>query len=97
MEVQVLQKVAARSPGVPVELGQRTPEVFSGTLARFVEGSIVVQSDDTTVISVTKSSCSLLIPLVVNNRQKAEAAGGIPTCSLRREVGFSDEEIVTGE
>ncbi|TKC45320.1 hypothetical protein EI555_004636 [Monodon monoceros] len=52
--------------------------VFSGKLARLVDGSIVLQSYDTavmvTVISETKSSHSPFMPLVVDNRQTATAA-----------------------
>eukprot|EP00069_Balaena_mysticetus_P004610 bmy_17514T0 len=52
--------------------------VFSGKLARLVDGSIVLQSYDpavmVTMISETKSSHSLFMPLVVDNRQTATAA-----------------------
>lgn len=95
------RKLGTTSRDVAVNLGQSTPGVLLGKLARFVDGSIVVESDDTavmvTVIGETKSSRSLFLTLVVDNRQKATTAGGIPTYSLRREVGFSDKEMITSE
>lgn len=48
----------------------------------------------TTVSKVTASSSSFL-PLVVDYRQKAAAAGRIPTNFLRRELGRSETEILT--
>uniref|UniRef100_A0A452RWJ1 polyribonucleotide nucleotidyltransferase n=1 Tax=Ursus americanus TaxID=9643 RepID=A0A452RWJ1_URSAM len=71
----------------------------SGKLARFADGSAVVQSGDTavmvTAVSKTKPSPSQFMPLVVDYRQKAAAAGRIPTNYLRREIGSSDKEILT--
>ncbi|EHB05732.1 Polyribonucleotide nucleotidyltransferase 1, mitochondrial [Heterocephalus glaber] len=63
-----------RSRAVSVDLGNRKLEISSGKLARFADGSAVVQ---------------------VDYRQKAAAAGRIPTNYLRREIGSSDREILT--
>uniref|UniRef100_A0A8C9IAT9 Exoribonuclease phosphorolytic domain-containing protein n=1 Tax=Piliocolobus tephrosceles TaxID=591936 RepID=A0A8C9IAT9_9PRIM len=69
-------------------------EISSGKLARFADGSAVVQSGDTavmvTAVSKTKPSPSQFMPLVVDYRQKAAAAGRIPTNPLSREIGTSD-------
>ncbi|KAB0403068.1 hypothetical protein E2I00_011557, partial [Balaenoptera physalus] len=48
-----------------------------------------------TAVSKTKPSPSQFMPLVVDYRQKAAAAGRIPTNYLRREIGSSDKEILT--
>ncbi|XP_017397849.1 polyribonucleotide nucleotidyltransferase 1, mitochondrial isoform X2 [Cebus imitator] len=84
---------------VAVDLGTRKLEISSGKLARFADGSAVVQSGDTavmvTTVSKTKPSPSQFMPLVVDYRQKAAAAGRIPTNYLRREIGTSDKEILT--
>ncbi|XP_037599347.1 polyribonucleotide nucleotidyltransferase 1, mitochondrial isoform X3 [Cebus imitator] len=48
-----------------------------------------------TTVSKTKPSPSQFMPLVVDYRQKAAAAGRIPTNYLRREIGTSDKEILT--
>ncbi|KAM9600964.1 polyribonucleotide nucleotidyltransferase 1, mitochondrial isoform 2-T2 [Trichechus inunguis] len=84
---------------VAVDLGSRKLEMSSGKLARFADGSAVVQSGDTavmvTAVSKTKPSPSQFMPLVVDYRQKAAAAGRIPTNYLRREIGSSDKEILT--
>ncbi|KAL2773920.1 polyribonucleotide nucleotidyltransferase 1, mitochondrial precursor [Daubentonia madagascariensis] len=65
---------SAGSRAVAVDLGNRKLEISSGKLARFADGSAVVQ---------------------VDYRQKAAAAGRIPTNYLRREIGTSDKEILT--
>ncbi|XP_024210126.1 polyribonucleotide nucleotidyltransferase 1, mitochondrial isoform X2 [Pan troglodytes] len=90
---------SAGSRAVAVDLGNRKLEISSGKLARFADGSAVVQSGDTavmvTAVSKTKPSPSQFMPLVVDYRQKAAAAGRIPTNYLRREIGTSDKEILT--
>ncbi|KAJ8781208.1 hypothetical protein J1605_011192 [Eschrichtius robustus] len=97
----------AGSRTVAVDLGSRKLEISSGKLARFADGSAIVQccclcltkSGDTavmvTAVSKTKPSPSQFMPLVVDYRQKAAAAGRIPTNYLRREIGSSDKEILT--
>uniref|UniRef100_A0A8C8J1S6 polyribonucleotide nucleotidyltransferase n=1 Tax=Oncorhynchus tshawytscha TaxID=74940 RepID=A0A8C8J1S6_ONCTS len=78
---------------------QRKLEISTGKLARFADGSAVVQLGDTTVmvtaVSKTKPSPSQFMPLVVDYRQKAAAAGRIPTNHLRRELGTTENEILT--
>uniref|UniRef100_A0A8C0HP57 Polyribonucleotide nucleotidyltransferase 1, mitochondrial n=1 Tax=Buteo japonicus TaxID=224669 RepID=A0A8C0HP57_9AVES len=80
-------------------LSDRKMELSSGKLARFADGSAVVQLGDTavmvTAVSKTKPSASQFMPLVVDYRQKAAAAGRIPTNYLRRELGSTDKEILT--
>ncbi|XP_062934367.1 polyribonucleotide nucleotidyltransferase 1, mitochondrial isoform X2 [Cynocephalus volans] len=87
------------SRAVAVDLDNRKLEISSGKLARFADGCAVVQSGDTavmvTAVSKTKPSPSQFMPLVVDYRQKAAAAGRIPTNYLRREIGSSDKEILT--
>ncbi|XP_044519287.1 polyribonucleotide nucleotidyltransferase 1, mitochondrial [Gracilinanus agilis] len=84
---------------VTVDLGSRKLEISSGKLARFADGCAVVQSGETavmvTAVSKTKPSPSQFMPLVVDYKQKAAAAGRIPTNHLRREFGSSDKEILT--
>uniref|UniRef100_H3CPT5 Polyribonucleotide nucleotidyltransferase 1, mitochondrial n=2 Tax=Tetraodon nigroviridis TaxID=99883 RepID=H3CPT5_TETNG len=84
---------------VGVDLGEKKLEISSGRLARFADGSAVVQLGETSVmvtaVSKTKPSPSQFMPLVVDYRQKAAAAGRIPTNYLRRELGTTDNEILT--
>ncbi|XP_015282425.1 PREDICTED: polyribonucleotide nucleotidyltransferase 1, mitochondrial [Gekko japonicus] len=90
---------AGDSKAVSVDLGSRKLEISSGKLARFADGCAVVQLGDTavmvTAVSKTKPSPSQFMPLVVDYRQKAAAAGRIPTNYLRRELGSTDKEILT--
>uniref|UniRef100_A0A8B9T5A9 polyribonucleotide nucleotidyltransferase n=1 Tax=Anas platyrhynchos TaxID=8839 RepID=A0A8B9T5A9_ANAPL len=69
-------------------LSRRKMELSSGKLARFADGSAVVQLGDTavmvTAVSKTKPSTSQFMPLVVDYRQKA--AG---------KLGTTDKEILT--
>uniref|UniRef100_A0A4W6F8W4 polyribonucleotide nucleotidyltransferase n=1 Tax=Lates calcarifer TaxID=8187 RepID=A0A4W6F8W4_LATCA len=82
-----------------VDLGEKKLEISSGKFAKFADGSAVVQLGDTSVmvtaVSKTKPSLSQFMPLVVDYRQKAAAAGRIPTNYLRRELGTTDNEILT--
>ncbi|XP_056147765.1 polyribonucleotide nucleotidyltransferase 1, mitochondrial [Lampris incognitus] len=84
---------------VGVDLGEKKLEISTGRFARFADGSAVVQMGDTSVmvttVSKTKPSPSQFMPLVVDYRQKAAAAGRIPTNYLRRELGTTDNEILT--
>ncbi|KAG7283163.1 hypothetical protein CRUP_000525 [Coryphaenoides rupestris] len=77
----------------------RKLEISTGRFARFADGAAVVQLGDTSVmvtaVSKTKPSPSQFMPLVVDYRQKAAAAGRIPTNHLRRELGTTDNEILT--
>ncbi|CAL8257857.1 unnamed protein product [Arctogadus glacialis] len=84
---------------VAVDLGHKKLEISTGRFARFADGAAVVQLGDTSVmvtaVSKTKPSPSQFMPLVVDYRQKAAAAGRIPTNHLRRELGTTDNEILT--
>ncbi|XP_062911135.1 polyribonucleotide nucleotidyltransferase 1, mitochondrial [Mobula hypostoma] len=84
---------------VAVDLGSRRLEISTGKLARFADGSAMVQLGDTSVmvtaVSKTKPTSSQFMPLVVDYRQKAAAAGRIPTTYLRKELGYTDNEILT--
>uniref|UniRef100_A0A670I5T4 Polynucleotide phosphorylase 1 n=1 Tax=Podarcis muralis TaxID=64176 RepID=A0A670I5T4_PODMU len=79
--------------------GRKKLEISSGKLARFADGCAVVQLGDTSVmvtaVSKMKPSPSQFMPLVVDYRQKAAAAGRIPTNYLRRELSSTDKEILT--
>ena len=82
-----------------------------GKLARFADGSCVASIGATSVLvtAVSKKSSNLqdstnsvqnippaaFVPLTVDYRQKAAAAGRIPTNHLRRELGPTENEILT--
>ncbi|KAJ4434670.1 Polyribonucleotide nucleotidyltransferase 1, mitochondrial [Periplaneta americana] len=83
---------------VPFSNG-RNLTLSTGKYARFADGCAVAELGDTSVmvttVSKTKPSLSSFIPLVVDFRQKAAAAGRIPTNFLRRELGPTEKEILT--
>ncbi|XP_032881068.1 polyribonucleotide nucleotidyltransferase 1, mitochondrial [Amblyraja radiata] len=89
----------SESGRVAVDLGSRKLEISTGKLARFADGCAMVQLGDTSVmvtaVSKTKPTASQFMPLVVDYRQKAAAAGRIPTTYLRRDLGYTDNEILT--
>ncbi|XP_063831070.1 polyribonucleotide nucleotidyltransferase 1, mitochondrial [Ostrinia nubilalis] len=70
-----------------------------GRYARFADGACVATLGNTsvlsTVVSKAKQSPASFLPLVVDYRQKAAAAGRIPTNFLRRELGPTEREILT--
>ncbi|KAG6441956.1 hypothetical protein O3G_MSEX002119 [Manduca sexta] len=80
------------SKGSPLKLS-------SGRYARFADGACVATFGNTsvlsTVVSKAKQSNNSFLPLVVDYRQKAAAAGRIPTNFFRRELGPSEREILT--
>lgn len=84
---------------VAVSLADRRMEISTGKLARFADGCAVVKLGETSVmvtaVSKTKPAAAQFMPLVVDYRQKAAAAGRIPTNYLRRELGTTDSEILT--
>ncbi|XP_068183367.1 polyribonucleotide nucleotidyltransferase 1, mitochondrial [Antennarius striatus] len=89
----------AKSVRASVDLGEKKLQISSGKFAKFADGCAVVQMGETSVmvtaVSKTKPSSTQFMPLVVDYRQKAAAAGRIPTNYLRRELGPSDNEILT--
>ncbi|XP_068597239.1 polyribonucleotide nucleotidyltransferase 1, mitochondrial [Brachionichthys hirsutus] len=89
----------AKSSRAAVDLGEKRLEISSGKFAKFADGSAVVQMGETSVmvtaVSKTRPTSSQFMPLVVDYRQKAAAAGRIPTNHLRRELGTTDNEILT--
>ncbi|XP_043271640.1 polyribonucleotide nucleotidyltransferase 1, mitochondrial [Venturia canescens] len=85
---------------VVVSFAKGAPLVLStGKYARLADGSAVATSGDTSVmvtaVSKTEASASSFLPLVVDYRQKAAAAGRIPMNFLRRELGSTEHEILT--
>lgn len=72
--------------------------ISTGKYARFTSGSAIATINNTTVMTTVvrkqQPSDSSVIPLTVNYRQKAAAIGRIPTNFLRREMGYTDNEIL---
>ncbi len=73
----------------------------TGEMARFADGCVVSSIGDTSVLvtAVSRkrtSGVASFLPLTVDYRQKAAAAGRIPTNYYRRELGPSPGEILTG-
>ncbi|XP_067012652.2 polyribonucleotide nucleotidyltransferase 1, mitochondrial [Anabrus simplex] len=73
--------------------------ISTGKYARFADGCAVAELGDTSVmvtaVSKDKPSHTSFLPLVVDYRQKAAAAGRIPTNFFRRELGPTEREILT--
>lgn len=75
-------------------------KISTGKFAKIADGSAIVTVGDTNVmvIAVSKnkpSNNSGFMPLTVDFRQKAAAAGRIPTHHLRREMSLTEKEILT--
>ncbi|XP_065218144.1 polyribonucleotide nucleotidyltransferase 1, mitochondrial [Planococcus citri] len=88
------------TPKVTVEFSNGNKLTLSaGKYARFSDGAALGAAGDTSVlvtaVSKEKSSPPNFLPLVVDYRQKAAAAGRIPTNFLRRETGPNEHEILT--
>ncbi|XP_005100862.2 polyribonucleotide nucleotidyltransferase 1, mitochondrial [Aplysia californica] len=87
------------NPQLVIACGNDTMRFSSGKMARFADGAAVVQLGETSVlvtaVSQRQSGTQSFLPLTVDFRQKAAAAGRIPTNHLRRELGPSAKEILT--
>lgn len=76
-------------------------KINSGKLAKIADGCAVATLGDTSVMVTTvgKAKChpsvASFVPLTVDYREKSAAAGRIPTNYLRREMGFTEREILT--
>jgi len=97
---------------VTVEVpGGQPIRISTGKLARFADGSAVANIGQTSVLAtvvcksptvtpgttLAPSATPSFVPLTVDYRQKAAAAGRIPTNHLRRELGGpTDAEVLTG-
>lgn len=73
----------------------------SSNLAKFSDGACTCRLGDTNVLVTavsqpgTQPSSSGFLPLTVDYKQKAAAAGRIPMTHMRRDIGFSEKEILT--
>lgn len=74
----------------------------AGNLAKLSDGACTCSLGDTTVLvtAVSKqpqrASGQPFVPLSVDYRQKAAAAGRIPMTHLRRDIGVTEREILVG-
>lgn len=74
----------------------------AANLAKFSDGSCTCSMGDTSVLVTAvsqqprrHSTPSSFVPLNVDYRQKAAAAGRIPMTHLRRDIGITEKEILT--
>ncbi|XP_063232104.1 polyribonucleotide nucleotidyltransferase 1, mitochondrial [Bacillus rossius redtenbacheri] len=91
----------SRVPEVDIHFSNgRVLRLSTGKYARFADGCAVAELGDTSVmvtaVSKAKPSPAQFLPLVVDYRQKAAAAGRIPTNFLRRELGPTEREVLAG-
>ncbi|XP_002737157.2 polyribonucleotide nucleotidyltransferase 1, mitochondrial-like [Saccoglossus kowalevskii] len=85
---------------IDIQIGDKPLKLSTGKLARFADGCAIAQIGETSVMvtaisKTTPSASSSFLPLTVDFRQKAAAAGRIPMNHLRRERGPTDFEILT--
>ncbi|KOC61989.1 Polyribonucleotide nucleotidyltransferase 1, mitochondrial [Habropoda laboriosa] len=96
--VKFVSNNAAESVNVQLSNGV-TLTLSTGKYARFTSGSVIASLGNTsvmtTVVRTGKSQNDSGVPLIVNYRQKAAAMGRIPTNFFRREIGYTDQEILT--
>lgn len=83
-----------------IAVSRKSVTFSCGKYAKMANGAAVAQSGETAVMvtAVSKDSPSShdsFMPLNVEFRMKAAAAGRIPTNYLRRELGHSEREILT--
>lgn len=95
--VKFMSSDAVKSVNVKLS-NNSTFTLSTGKYARFTSGSVVASMGNTSVMTTVVRKnvpCDdTVIPLTVNYRQKASAIGRIPTNFLRREIGYTDHEIL---
>ncbi|GFY39604.1 polyribonucleotide nucleotidyltransferase 1, mitochondrial [Trichonephila inaurata madagascariensis] len=98
MGLVVLFKIGVYTK-IPCKKTKQPLKLSFGDLAKFADGCCVAQLGNTSVlvaaVSKAKNSVASFVPLSVEYRQKAAAAGRIPTNYLRREIGTTEQEILT--
>ncbi|PKA56698.1 Polyribonucleotide nucleotidyltransferase 2, mitochondrial [Apostasia shenzhenica] len=81
-------------------VGSRTITLETGKIARFANGSVVINMDDTNVLSTVTSAKSDgsrdFLPLTVDYQEKQYAQGVIPTTFMRREGAPKERELLCG-
>jgi len=82
--------------------GARRITFEAATMAKFADGACTCSLGDTSVLvtavsdKLKKPSPSGFVPLTVEYKQKAAAAGRIPMTHLRRDIGVTEREILIG-
>lgn len=85
---------------VSVEIEGRTYSLETGHLAKFANGAVMVRCEDSMVLVTATASSKPktdidYLPLQVEYREKASAAGKFPGGFLKREARPSDKEVLT--
>lgn len=81
---------------------QRASMTFeAANMARFSDGACTCSLGDSSVLVTavshqSKNNQVSFLPLTVNYRQKAAAAGRIPMTHLRRDIGITEKEVLIG-
>lgn len=94
-----LTKVVSRTASISNPKKSITLEAEN--LARFAHGSCTCTLGDTSVLVTAvshapqKPSGASFVPLTIDYRQKAAAAGRIPMTHLRRDIGVTEREMLT--
>ncbi|KAJ8479585.1 hypothetical protein OPV22_023312 [Ensete ventricosum] len=82
------------------EVGSRTISIETGKIARFANGSVVINMGDTNVLSTVASArgdgARDFLPLTVDYQEKQYAQGVIPTTFMRREGAPKERELLCG-
>lgn len=95
----ILRKKIMAKYSVSAEIEGRTYTIETGRLAKFANGSVFVTCGESMVLVTAVASSQLkdsdFMPLQVEYREKAAAAGKFPGGFLKREGRPSDHEVLT--
>nr|XP_022335129.1 polyribonucleotide nucleotidyltransferase 1, mitochondrial-like [Crassostrea virginica] len=95
----LIKRLQSTAASATIKVGERDLTFETGRLAKFADGAVVVKQGETsvlvTVVSKALQKPSSFLPLTVDYRLKAAAAGRIPMNFYRRERGITDNEILT--
>jgi polyribonucleotide nucleotidyltransferase len=100
-----MDRVARRLTRVAQNAASASSEVLTfeaANLAKFADGACTCSLGDTSVLvtavshKAPKNNHNNFLPLTVNYKQKAAAAGRIPMTHLRRDIGITEKEVLIG-
>lgn len=94
-----LTKVVSRKTAINAN---KLITIEADNLAKFADGACTCSMGDTSVLvtavseSPKKPNSQSFVPLSVEYKQKAAAAGRIPMTHMRRDIGITEREILVG-
>lgn len=99
---RVARRLSRVAPTAATSASREALTFEVANLAKFSDGACTCSLGDTSVLVTAvshqpqKNNYTNFLPLTVNYKQKAAAAGRIPMTHLRRDIGITEKEVLIG-